>query len=97
MMDMALPRSAEELDDSRGGAYMDVEPMQFRGASVSSKGNFSATFRVPGMVSIPSDGEAHNFTIVQLSLKAEMSWVCVPKADTKAHINVSVSFSVLSR
>jgi hypothetical protein len=74
-----------------------MEPMQFRGASVSSKGNFSATFRVPGLVSIPSDGEAHNFTIVQLSLKAEMSWVCVPKADTKAHINVGIPYSVLLR
>ncbi|KAJ7914284.1 hypothetical protein B0H13DRAFT_2003163, partial [Mycena leptocephala] len=91
MLERAQSRSAEELDESRGGAYMDVEPMQFRGASVSSKGNFSATFRVPGMVSIPSDGEAHNFTIVQLSLKADMSWVCVPKADTKAHINARIT------
>ncbi|KAJ7914298.1 hypothetical protein B0H13DRAFT_2462207 [Mycena leptocephala] len=68
-----------------------TELNEVRGASVSSKGNFSATFRVPGLVSIPSDGEAHNFTIVQLSLKAEMSWVCVPKADTKAHINARIT------
>ncbi|KAJ6469143.1 hypothetical protein C8R47DRAFT_1055473 [Mycena vitilis] len=66
------------------------EPMQVQEAAVTSKGNFSATFRVPGMVSIPSDGEAHNFTIVQLMLKAEMSWVSVPKVDTKAHINARI-------
>ncbi|KAJ7162879.1 hypothetical protein C8R46DRAFT_903388 [Mycena filopes] len=67
------------------------EPMGFAEAEVtSSKGNFSATFRVPGLVSIPSDGEAHNFTIVQLALKAEMSWVCVPKVDAKAHITARI-------
>ncbi|KAJ7660775.1 hypothetical protein DFH06DRAFT_1296860 [Mycena polygramma] len=67
------------------------EPMAVQEAAVTSKGNFSATFRVPGMVSIPSDGEAHNFTIVQLTLKAEMSWVSVPKVDTKAHINARIT------
>ncbi|KAJ7258784.1 hypothetical protein B0H12DRAFT_1201805 [Mycena haematopus] len=76
---------------TRGGGDGDLEPMQFGGASVTSKGNFSATFRVPGMVSIPSDSEAHNFTIVQLSLKAEMSWISVPKVDTKAHINARIT------
>jgi hypothetical protein len=78
-----------DLDVMPSGGFMaEDQPMEFRGASVTSKGNFSATFRVPGLVSIPSDGEAHNFTIVQLILKAEMSWVSVPKVDTKAHINV---------
>ncbi|KAJ6455475.1 hypothetical protein C8R45DRAFT_881683 [Mycena sanguinolenta] len=81
----ALEMAVSESED-------DMEPMwQIGGASVTSKGNFSATFRVPGMVSIPSDGEAHNFTIVQLSLKAEMSWISVPKVDTKAHINARIT------
>ncbi|KAJ7149160.1 hypothetical protein C8R43DRAFT_888233 [Mycena crocata] len=65
--------------------------MQFGGASVTSKGNISATFSVPGLVSIPSDGEAHNFTIVELSLKAAMSWICVPKVDPKTHINARIT------
>ncbi|KAF7306479.1 hypothetical protein MIND_00439200 [Mycena indigotica] len=57
---------------------------------VSSKGNISATFRVPGLVSIPCDGQAHNFTIVELDLKAAMSWVSVPKVDPKAHLSARV-------
>ncbi|KAJ7659863.1 hypothetical protein B0H17DRAFT_992415 [Mycena rosella] len=65
--------------------------MEFRGVYVASKGNVSASFRVPGLVSIPSDGEAHNFTIVKLNLQAAMSWVCVPKLDTKAHINAKIT------
>ncbi|KAJ6455469.1 hypothetical protein C8R45DRAFT_1222558 [Mycena sanguinolenta] len=82
-----LAAVSDDEDDEEGG----MEPMEVPGASVTSKGNFSATFRVPGMVSIPSDGEAHNFTIVQLSLKAEMSWISVPKVDTKAHINARIT------
>jgi hypothetical protein len=62
--------------------------MGYSGASVTSKGNVSATFRVPGLVTIPCDGDAHNFTIVELALKAAMSWVSVPKIDPKTHLNV---------
>ncbi|KAJ6624385.1 hypothetical protein B0H10DRAFT_2430916 [Mycena sp. CBHHK59/15] len=65
--------------------------MDYSGAVVTSKGNVSATFRVPGLVSIPSDAEAHNFTIVQLALKAAMSWVSVPKMDAKAHLNARIT------
>ncbi|KAJ7644814.1 hypothetical protein FB45DRAFT_1116673 [Roridomyces roridus] len=66
-------------------------PMDHAGAAVSSKGNVSATFRVPGLVTIPCDGDVHNFTIVELSLKAVMSWVCVPKIDTKTHLKARVT------
>jgi len=61
------------------------------GAAVTSKGNVSATFRVPGLVSIPCDGDAHNFTIVELGLKAAMSWVAVPKIDAKTHLNARIT------
>ncbi|KAF7318762.1 DH domain-containing protein [Mycena chlorophos] len=67
------------------------KPMDFLGASVTSKGNVSATFRVPGRVSIPSDGEVHNFTLVELKFAAVMSWVAVPKIDTKAHITARIT------
>ena len=59
---------------------------------VSSTGNVSATFKVPGLISIPSDGIIHNVTIAKLDLDAMMSWVCVPKKDTKTHLNVSFFF-----
>jgi hypothetical protein len=59
-------------------------------AAVTSTGNMSATFRVPGMVSIPCDGAAHNFTIVELRPQATMSWVAVPKREPKTHLTVRV-------
>ncbi|KAJ7474652.1 hypothetical protein B0H11DRAFT_2429073 [Mycena galericulata] len=80
---------AHESSDLLGSVA--EEPMGYVGASVNSKGNVSATFRVPGMVTIPCDGEAHNFTIVELSLKAAMSWVTVPKLDAKTHLNARVT------
>ncbi|KAF8057091.1 hypothetical protein FPV67DRAFT_1611316 [Lyophyllum atratum] len=58
--------------------------------AISSKGNVSATFEVPGLITIPSDGVAHNVTIVQLKLNATMSWVCVPKKDTKTHLSAKI-------
>ncbi|KAJ6519265.1 hypothetical protein C8R45DRAFT_950782 [Mycena sanguinolenta] len=81
-MSMAM---AEAQDDLLG---MD---MDMAVASVSSKGNVSATFRVPGLVTIPCDGDSHNFTIVQLNLKAAMSWVSVPKMDPKTHLNARIT------
>jgi hypothetical protein len=58
-------------------------------AVVTSHGNVNATFRVPGRVTIPCDNEAHNFTIVELELSAVMSWVVVPKKDTRMHLKVT--------
>ncbi|KAF7318769.1 DH domain-containing protein [Mycena chlorophos] len=78
----------DDLMDIFGGPG---KPMDFLGASVTSKGNVSATFRVPGRVSIPSDGEVHNFTLVELKFAAVMSWVAVPKIDTKAHITARIT------
>ncbi|KAJ7788180.1 hypothetical protein B0H14DRAFT_2949554 [Mycena olivaceomarginata] len=65
--------------------------MAYRSAAVTSKGNVSATFRVPGLVAIPCDGDTHNFTIVELSLTAAMSWVSVPKIDPKTHLNARIT------
>lgn len=64
-------------------------PLQERELAVSSKGNINATFSVPGIVTIPSDGASHSFTIVKLSLEAGMSWISVPKHDARVHLNVS--------
>ncbi|KAF5374158.1 hypothetical protein D9615_008861 [Tricholomella constricta] len=61
-----------------------------RATEVSSKENVSATFKVPGLITIPSDGVAHNVTIVQLQLDAKLSWVCVPKKDTKVHLSAKI-------
>ncbi|KAJ6498227.1 hypothetical protein DFH09DRAFT_945554 [Mycena vulgaris] len=78
-----LSASADDFPD------FDMPPaMGYAGASVTSKGTVSATFRVPGLVTIPSDDETHNFTIVELGLKAAMSGVSVPKLDAKTHLTV---------
>lgn len=65
--------------------------MAHASASVAAQGTVSATFRVPGLISIPSDGAAHNFTITELALDAKMTWVAVPKVDaTKTHLKAQV-------
>lgn len=64
--------------------------MEHRGLEVSSKGNITATFSVPGLMNIPSDGVSHNVTIVKLSLDATMEWVAVPKREAKVHLKANI-------
>lgn len=67
-------------------------PMRNRGVVVSSKGDITATFSIPGLITIPSDGASHNVTITELELDADMSWISVPKKSPKAHLTVRFSF-----
>ncbi|KIL54390.1 hypothetical protein M378DRAFT_174265 [Amanita muscaria Koide BX008] len=58
--------------------------------SISSKGNVSATFTIPGNITVPSDNANHNVTVTQLDLDATMSWVAVPKLDTKTCLSAKI-------
>ncbi|KAJ7591028.1 hypothetical protein C8J56DRAFT_550654 [Mycena floridula] len=83
----------EASDDDMGFGLFDDEPaaaMNRMSLAVSSTGNVNATFRIPGLITIPSDGSAHNFTIVKLSLEATMSWVSVPKIDARTHLSAKI-------
>jgi len=92
----AMPSGAPPPPAPMTSRAMDVDflssssegQMQHRGLHVSSKGNVSATFGIPGLINIPSDGVGHNVTIAKLELDASMSWVCVPKKDGKVHLKV---------
>ncbi|KAF9465725.1 hypothetical protein BDZ94DRAFT_1320026 [Collybia nuda] len=83
---------ASVASSDEGSPYIPptMTPMSHRRLDVSSKGNISATFEVPGLLDVPSDGVAHNMTIVQLHLDAVMSWVCVPKKDARMHLNAKI-------
>ncbi|KAF8877367.1 hypothetical protein BD779DRAFT_1475255 [Infundibulicybe gibba] len=75
---------------SRASASPEPPMILHRGLHVSSKGNVSATFKIPGLISIPSDGKSHNITIVELKLDAAMSWVAIPKQDAKVHLKAKI-------
>lgn len=82
------PGSSQSYDDEAAERSYRRASIGHRELQVSSKGNISATFGVPGLISIPSDSVVHNVTIVKLALDAEMSWVCVPKKDSRVHLKV---------
>lgn len=86
-MAMSMAASAE----ASSPPAMPMPEMSVRGAEVSKGGggSVSATFTVPGKMSIPSDGGSHNVTIVQLKLDAKMTWISVPRKGTKVHLSVS--------
>lgn len=52
--------------------------MQPAVSAVTSHGNVNATLKASGLFSIPSDGVAHNATIVNMMPEAELSWLTVP-------------------
>ncbi|KAG6874338.1 hypothetical protein C0993_000650, partial [Termitomyces sp. T159_Od127] len=56
--------------------------------NVMSNHGITATFQVPGLVTVPSDEAAHNVTVTQLELAAETSWITVPKVDARVHLRV---------
>ncbi|KAH8828935.1 hypothetical protein DL96DRAFT_1596007 [Flagelloscypha sp. PMI_526] len=53
---------------------------------ITSKGDITATYVVPGHVSVPSDGEGHNVTVAKLKLEATMEWVAVPKINSNVYL-----------
>lgn len=85
MMHKESKKKRRDSDESSLGTAAPDE------AKVTSKGNITATFTIPGLMSIPSDGVAHNVTITQLSLGAEMEWVSIPKLEAKFHLKVRVT------
>jgi len=86
----SAPAPAQMMSMRAAYAESDESPsIRHRELHVSSKGYVSATFGVPGLITIPSDNVGHNVTIVKLKLDATMNWVCVPKKDTRVHLKVS--------
>ncbi|KIM37386.1 hypothetical protein M413DRAFT_273699 [Hebeloma cylindrosporum] len=83
------PMASRMMDVAPVSSSMETQ-IRHRGLQVSSKGNVSATFGVPGLINIPSDGVGHSVTIVKLELDATMSWVCVPKKDGKVHLKAKI-------
>ena len=78
----------EESENDMGFGLFNGDPTWHSRMAVSPKG-ISATYRVPGLINIPSDNASHSVTIVQLKLDSTMSWVAVPKVDLKMHLKVS--------
>lgn len=81
-----------EIQRSDSESLSPARSIVHRQLEVSSKRTLTATFQVPGTMSIPSDNIAHSVTIADLKLNATMSWVCVPKKDTKTRLSVCTHF-----
>ncbi|KDR71602.1 hypothetical protein GALMADRAFT_127088 [Galerina marginata CBS 339.88] len=93
------PPQAEHWRRSVGGkaprkAMADPEDLDYFEANttfVTSTGHINATFRVPGLSTIPSNEKGHLVTVADLELPAKMSWVCVPKGDTRVHLEANIT------
>ncbi|KAL4258531.1 Conserved hypothetical protein CHP02231 [Pleurotus pulmonarius] len=61
-----------------------------REAVVTSQGHLNTSFQVPGFISVPTDGEVHTVTVVELKLDATMAWIGIPKAQPKIQIKAKI-------
>lgn len=82
-------------DDSPTGMATLAAPVTHIGAYVNSKGNINASFRIPGLVSVPGTGEEKTFTIAEPELEATISWFSIPKADLHTHMKVGHLFDIV--
>ncbi|KAJ2933422.1 hypothetical protein H1R20_g3674, partial [Candolleomyces eurysporus] len=83
----------DEVEEAMSAARAPPPPlpeMNIQTSAVTSKGGVSATFAVPGLITIPSDGADHGVTIATLELDAKMSWVSIPKKDTKTYLSAKI-------
>jgi hypothetical protein len=94
------PRLSAFLDTLADEEDLDIES-PFRGeraaishrvVEVTSKGDVNASFGILGTVSIPSDGDSHNITVVKLDLPLEREWVAVPRKEVSVHMMVGLYF-----
>jgi len=67
-----------------------MPPIIVQDAIVTSVGNVTATFSIPGRSNIPSDGEDHQVTIATLKLEANLQWVAVPSLSTQTHLKANI-------
>ncbi|KAL0070047.1 hypothetical protein AAF712_002944 [Marasmius tenuissimus] len=82
----------EESDDDMGFGLFDGGPeLEPAVADVVSKGALSATFKIPGLVTVPPTTSQHTFTIAELKLDALMTWFSIPKVDARVHLKAKVN------
>ncbi|KAH6893659.1 mucoidy inhibitor A [Coprinopsis sp. MPI-PUGE-AT-0042] len=72
---------------SHPGQYRRSLPFPDENGSSSS---ITASFTVPGKMTIPSDNASHKVTIAQIPAEADMEWVCVPKRDSRVYLKAKV-------
>lgn len=77
------------FDDGPAVESAPAPKMAVASALVVSQGNITATFRVPGRTTVPSDGAVHSVTIAKLGMDAVLEWVAVPKKDPRTHLKVT--------
>ncbi|KAK1221266.1 hypothetical protein PQX77_015926 [Marasmius sp. AFHP31] len=89
----AAKEEVEESDDDMGFGLFDDGGVELEPAIVDVvwKGALSATFKIPGLVTIPPTNSQHTFTIVELKLDALMTWFSIPKVDARVHLKAKVN------
>jgi len=79
------------ISRQNGGQEVESELVssQLLVSNVETRG-FSAVYKVPGVVSVPSDNQAHRCTISIQDMSAKLSYVSTPKLASGAYVKAEV-------
>ena len=84
---------AEEYSAPVQTRHRSPSPIRWRNVENVSSNTLSATFRIPGRSSIPSDDDSHKVVIQVLNLQANLEWVCIPRRLETVFLKVRVMIS----
>lgn len=73
-----------------GAAHQSQEPV-YEGVAFVSKSPLAVTYTVEGESTIPSDGDSHKVSVVQLPFEATISRVTVPRQELLAYLQASIT------
>lgn len=76
--------------------YIPAPTFKPTSVSVSENAGVNASFNVPGLVNISSDGVGHSVTLATLTPEAKLIWFSAPKADVQVHLTVRHPPEILS-
>lgn len=81
---VGLPMSYNSIDMMASASAMQHRPV----IVATNKGDVTATFRIPGLITVPSDAQQHNVTISSFEFNAPLLWHTVPKANARVYMEV---------
>lgn len=85
---LGVEKDSEDFDEHTDDVdYLDDSP-SYHFIQVTSNGELSATYPIPSPINVPSDGSKHNFTIREFDLFGQLTWILIPKYDTRTRLMV---------
>lgn len=86
----AEPPAAAQRDDDAFSNFEEVTIPTSESTTVVTESPLSVSYAVEGESTIPSDGVAHQVSIVVLSFESKVTYVCCPRIEARVYLQVRI-------